>query len=458
MMHAIPRYGVRHVTGSTRAALDALGRGEGIQGSAITTFEKRFAEFHGVEHAVTASYGRMAFYYILRAFDFPRGSEIIFPALTFWVVPEIARICGLRPVFVDIDPDTFTIDPKKFEAAITPRTVAVVPTHLYGQPCDMDPVMATARSRGIKVIEDCAHSLGATYHGVKTGVFGDAALFSFQMLKGLNAYGGGMALTNDDALGKRIRALAESEPWPAPGEVKKRIQFGEFQRGMISPWGFTFGLFVAFYIGSYFGAADLSRFLWEKIRSLDPLPESYKRRFSNAQAIVGLFGLQELETLNAQSRDNAARLTQGLRDIASIVTPPNVPGTVPVFYQYCIRASNPAELSRRAIRRGIDIEIMHVDICSKLDLFKEFAADCPVAESTENTLQLPVYARLKRDEVNRILKVIRASAMTLPPLTPAPGRASGKTRSPESRESRAPTTLGFLTDVAKSDPDTSPAP
>jgi len=181
MIHAIPRYGVRHVTGSTQAALDALARGEGVQGGAIAEFEKRFAEFHEVRHAISASYGRMAFYYILRAFNFPRGSEVIFPALTFWVVPEMARICGLRPVFVDIDPAAFTIDPIKFESAITPRTVAVVPTHLYGLPCEMDAVMAIARRHGLKVIEDCAHSLGATFNGIKTGRFGDAALFSFHL-------------------------------------------------------------------------------------------------------------------------------------------------------------------------------------------------------------------------------------------------------------------------------------
>src|SRR5215831_4386839 len=175
-----------------------------------------------------------------------------------------------------------------------------------------------------------------------------------------------MAITSNNALGSRIREIAESHPWPTAADVKKRIQFSELQRGLISPWGFTFGLFIPFYIGSYFGAHDLSRFLWEKIRSLDPLPESYRRRFSNAQAVVGLYGLEQLSALNAQSRENAARLTRGLRDVPSIITPHEMPGTVPVFYQYCIRASRPPELSRRAIRRGIDIEIMHVDICSNL--------------------------------------------------------------------------------------------
>src|SRR5215813_5410395 len=125
----------------------------------------------------------------------------------------MARILGFRPVFVDIDPSTFNIDPARLEIAITPKTRAVVPTHLYGQPCDMDRIMPIARKHKLAVIEDCAHALGATYHGRRTGTFGDAAFFSFQMLKGLNAYGGGMAITAERGLGARIRTHAESEPW-----------------------------------------------------------------------------------------------------------------------------------------------------------------------------------------------------------------------------------------------------
>src|SRR5207244_11854659 len=110
--------------------------------------------------------------YILKALDLPRGSEIIFPALTFWVVPEMARVLGFRPVFVDIDAATFNIDPAKIEAAITANSRVIVPTHLYGQPCDMDPIMKIARAHDLAIVEDCAHALGATYKGRKVGTFG----------------------------------------------------------------------------------------------------------------------------------------------------------------------------------------------------------------------------------------------------------------------------------------------
>jgi len=175
MIRTIARYGARHVSGSMLAALKAVFRGDGLRGSSIQEFEKQFAAYHGMQHALSASYGRMAFYYTLKALDLPRDSEIIFPALTFWAVPEMARALGFRPKFVDIDPGTFNLDPAKFDVAITPDTRAVVPTHLYGQPCDMDPIMASARAHGLVVVEDCAHALGATYKGRKVGAFGDAA-------------------------------------------------------------------------------------------------------------------------------------------------------------------------------------------------------------------------------------------------------------------------------------------
>lgn len=407
MIRTIARYGARHIPGSMWLALKAIVQGQGVTGSAIPEFEKRFAEYHDVRHAISASYGRMAFYYILRALELPADSEIIFPGLTFWVVPEMARILGFRPAFVDIDPDTLNIDPKEFERAITPRTRAVVPTHLYGQPCDMEAIMSIARAHNIVVIEDCAHALGATYKGRKVGTFGSAAFFSFQMLKPLNAYGGGMAITNDTALAGRIGGYAEREPWPAANDIFKKILFGNLQRVLIGPYGFTFTMFLAFYIASLFGDYDLSKYLWEKIRPLDPLPESYRRRFSNAQAMLGLKMLDRIDELNQLNRAHAEKLTSGLKGIDCIQPPATLAKTMPVYYQYCIRATDPASLKRHAIRHGIDVEIMHVDICSSLEFFGPYRAKCPVAESTEGTLQLPVYAKLTDNDVDRIIGVIR---------------------------------------------------
>jgi perosamine synthetase len=409
MIRTIARYGVRHVPGSISRTLKAVLGGKGIRGPCIQEFENQFAAFHGMQHAISTSYGRMAFYYILKALDIPRDSEIIFPALTFWVVPEMARVLGFRPKFVDIDPGTFNMDPAKFEAAITPNTRAVVPTHLYGQPCDMDPIMASARAHGLFVIEDCAHALGATYKGRKVGTFGNAAFFSFQMLKPLNTFGGGMAICADAALAARIRVLAEAEDWPVAKDLFKKFFFGNLLRKCVGPYGFTFTMFVAFYIASFFGDYDLSRYLWEKIRPLDPLPDSYRRRYTNAQAMMGIEMLKNLDSFNSLSRAHAKKLTAGLAGVDTIEAPAIPPDTESVYYQYCIRASDPDLLKHRAIRAGVDVEIMHVDICNVLDLFEPFKVKCPVAESTEHTLQLPVYSSLADKDLDRIIRVIRSA-------------------------------------------------
>src|SRR5205823_1645335 len=141
MRAAISRYGARVFPETEDVVAACKTRGEFIQGPQIQEFEGAFARRHGLDPAcaITAAYGRMAFYYILKALDLPAGSEIIFPSLTFWVVPELARVAGLKVVFADVDPATFTLSPEAFERAITPATRAVVPTHLYGLPCDMGP-------------------------------------------------------------------------------------------------------------------------------------------------------------------------------------------------------------------------------------------------------------------------------------------------------------------------------
>ena len=151
MLKAVSRYGARESPRASEVIEACRQRGELVQGPQIEKFEQAFALRHGSGRAIAASYGRMAFYYILEALDLPAGSEIVFPALTFWVVPEIARVRGLTVVFADVDPRTFVLDPESFERAITPRTRAVVPTHLFGLPCDMDAINAIAARHGLVV-------------------------------------------------------------------------------------------------------------------------------------------------------------------------------------------------------------------------------------------------------------------------------------------------------------------
>jgi dTDP-4-amino-4,6-dideoxygalactose transaminase len=416
MRRAIARYGVRSIPGDEKEIVAAFRRGEAVEGPAVEEFEERFAEYHGMEHAVTTSFGRMACYYILRALDLPPKSEILFPALTFWVVPEIARRAGLKPVFVDVDATTFNLDAARIEAAITEKTRVIVPTHLYGQPCDMRAIMRIAEKRNLVVIEDCAQAVGAHYRGRQVGTFGNASFFSFQLLKGINTYGGGMALTNDSVIGDKVRAQAKAEPLPSAGDLVKRFATGLAARSLVSPkgfkwWGFPIGSAV-----SLMGDYDFSKYFWERIRPLDRFPRAYRQRYSNAQAIIGLRALGKLDEFNERTRAHAGLYTRGLADCRSIETPRVSPEAQHVFYQYCIYVSDPDRAKRRAIRRAVDFETTHVDVCSSLPLFKEFEANCPGAEQTAAALQLPVYSRLRTSDVERVLRVVREVASDLDPL------------------------------------------
>ncbi|MFS8085461.1 MAG: DegT/DnrJ/EryC1/StrS family aminotransferase [Acidobacteriota bacterium] len=415
-LRTIPRYGARSIPGDEKEIIAAFRRGQAVDGPAITEFERYFATYHSMDHAITASFGRMAFYYILRALDLPAGSEIIFPALTFWVVPEIARRAGLTPVFVDVDPLTFNIDPNKIQAAITERTRVIVPTHLYGRPCAMTEIMAIAERYDLTVIEDCAQAAGARYRGRLVGTFGAASFFSFQMLKGINTYGGGMTLTNDAALASGVREQARSEPPQSAGDLVRRFIAGVVARSCISPKGFTFWGFPLQAAASVVGDYDLSKYIWEKIRPLDPFPRAYHQRYSNAQALLGIRALAKLDEFNARAREHASHYTYGLADCRAIRTPESLEDIQHVYYQYCVYISDAARASRRAIRRGVDFETTHVDVCSSLPLFKEFAADCPEAEMTKAALQLPVYSRLRNTDVERVLRVVRDVTNDLAPV------------------------------------------
>ncbi|HEX6647923.1 MAG TPA: aminotransferase class I/II-fold pyridoxal phosphate-dependent enzyme [Pyrinomonadaceae bacterium] len=409
----IARYGVRSAPGDEKVVIEAFRRGAAVSGPAIEEFEGEFAKFHGIEYATATSFGRMAFHYILRALNLPAGSEIIFPALTFWAVPEMARRNGLRPVFVDVDPATFNLDPAKLEAALTERTRAIVPTHLYGLPCAMTEVMKIAEKYDLVVIEDCAQAIGAQYRGQRVGTFGTAAFFSFQLLKGINTYGGGMVLTNDIGLSRGVRAQAVSEPPQTLPALARRFAAGYGARVAISPKAFTFWGYPLQAAVSLLGHHDLSRFVWEKIRPLEQFPRTYHQRYSNVQALLGLRGLANLERHNQRCREHATQYTRGLIDCRNIQTP-RVPVDVEhVFYQYCVYTSDSTLLSQWAIRRGIDIETTHVDVCPKLDLFKEFSAECPGAEATEKALQLPVYSRLRDSDIDRVLRIVREASSSL---------------------------------------------
>jgi dTDP-4-amino-4,6-dideoxygalactose transaminase len=412
MLTAISRYGARVLPNTEEIVAECKARGEFIQGPNIAAFEAKFARrvAYDPAQAIATSYGRMAFYYLLKALDLPAGSEIVCPALTFWVVPELARVAGLKVVFADVDPATFTIDPAALERAITPATRAVVPTHLYGLPCDMDAIMGIARRHDLRVIEDCAHALGATFDSQPVGTFGDAGFFSFQTLKPLNCYGGGLALIRDRGLAGRVRTLAEREPWPDQKRIENRLLVGRLQRIFIKPSVFTISAFPILWVSSLIGA-NPDVYLWEEIRSLTPLPDSYTERFPNVQAAIGMAALDELDAWTERTRRHARLMDQMLGDLPGIQIPAVPPRRTHVYYQYCVHGPQRDELVVRCVRRGVDIETLHVDVCSDMELFAGATVTppgTPGARKAAGAMQIPVYSTLTDTEAQRVGRVVRS--------------------------------------------------
>jgi dTDP-4-amino-4,6-dideoxygalactose transaminase len=179
--------------------------GENVQG-----LEKEFAEFCGVEYGIGISDGTAALQTILRAMGIGLGDEVITVSHTFIATAEAIILTGAKPVFVDIDPNTYLMDVSQVEAKITPHTKAILPVHLYGQTVDMDPLLEIASRHGLHVVEDACQAHGAEYKGHRAGSMGDAAAFSFYYSKNLGAYGeGGFITTNDAQLAAKIRMLRD---------------------------------------------------------------------------------------------------------------------------------------------------------------------------------------------------------------------------------------------------------
>ena len=413
-MAAIARFGTRVVPDLPQIIDRCRQRKQLVQGPDIAAFEEEFRQLLGTGHVRTCSteYGRMALYFILKAMHLPPGSEIIVPALTFWVVPEIARVAGLIPVFTDVDPVTFTLSPTAAERAVTPRTRAILPTHLYGLSCDMDPILDVARKHDLKVIEDCAHSLGATYNGRMVGTLGDASFFSFQAFKPLNTYGGGLAWARSADLMRRIGELADGEPWPDEKRVEQILLAGKWQHTFIRPKVFTYSLFPIWYAASWVNAKPEKR-LWERVRHLDPIPSHYRSRFTNVQAAIGRAGLQRLPEFIERTRRHARVLDDILADAPGIVVPRTPAGRTHVYYQYCAYVPDTDAIVKSCIRRGVDVAPMHVDVCTRMDLFGWHGPAMPGAARAATAVQLPAYESLSDAEVERVGRLVRTQVTRL---------------------------------------------
>ena len=335
-----------------------LANGSFVLGPEVENFEKMFASYCQAEHCVTVTNGTAALQLVLQGLGVGSGDEVITVAHTFIATAEAINAAGARPVFVDIDPLSYTMDPTKLEKAITSKTKAIIPVHLYGQPTDMDAINAIAAKHGIPVIEDSCQAHGAKYKGRPTGSLGTAACFSFYPSKNLGACGEGGAVTTSNAeLAKKIRMLRDH------GSVKKYEH--DFP--------------------------------------------AYNLRLEGIQGGVLAVKLPHLDGWNDNRRVLAARY-QELFAGSKVVTPKEMPYSHHVYHLYVVVVEDRDALKKALSENGIE-NGLHYPV--PLHLQRAYAylgykrGDFPVSEHVaSNHVSLPMYAELPIEHVDHVAKAV----------------------------------------------------
>jgi perosamine synthetase len=357
------------------AVLRVLGSGQLAQGERVATFERRFAELCHVREAVAVSSGTAALHLALLAHGIGRGDEVITTAFSFAATANVILLVGATPVFVDIEPDTCTLDPVQAERALTRRTKAIIPVHLYGHPCEMNRLQKIAEACSLVLIEDASQAHAATIDGRPVGSFGTGC-FSFYATKNMTTGEGGMVTTNDPAIAEQVRLLRNH------GQEARYYQ----------------------------------------------IALGYNLRMTELQAALGIAQIEKLEYFTQRRRANATYLTNNLQGI--VQTPVERPGCRHVYHQYTIKIpSKRNEFMTELRARGVDTAI-HYPIPihqqpfyrRKPCLFRILSpgrrtpvkgnnpsAHLPVTESAaREVLSLPVHPALSQEDLSTIAKEVVA--------------------------------------------------
>lgn len=383
------KYGTEYGPEEEAAVLRVLKQGAPTSGDACIEFEKEFAAYCGVAHARAVSNGTAALFLSLVALDLKPGDRVITTPMTWIATAAAAVTLGAEVDFVDIDPDTCNLDAKQLEAKITEKTRAILPVHLYGQCCDMDPILAIARRHNVAVIEDACHAVGAEYKGRKAGSFGLTGCFSFHEQKNISTLGeGGMVVTNDPAIFERV-ALYRSHCTRVYGTSTKYCSLDETK----VPMG--------------------KRFWWQDFDDC-----GYNFRMTDVQGAVGVIQLHKLDALNQRRIDNAAYLTQGLRDVRGFKLPVLTPGCKHVYHLYPVQIDLVgfgmnredfiyAMLYDKGIKVGTHYTPLHLSTAFQKRGCRK--GQFPVAEAVSNRLvTLPINPRQSREALDYLVESIRS--------------------------------------------------
>lgn len=325
----------------------------------VEDFEREFAEYCEVSFAVGVDSGYSALELILRALNVGPGDEVITTANTFIATALSIWSCGAKPVFVDINPETYNMDPDQLDKAITSQTRVILPVHLYGHPADMDPINTIARSRNLFVVEDACQAHGSRYKGKRAGNLGDAAAFSFYPSKNLGAFGdAGMVVTNNPVIADRVRIMRDV------GQQEKNIH---------------------------------------------PI-KGFNHRLDNLQAAVLLTKLPHLSEWNDQRRKVASYYDHYLSDLP-ITVPYAAPWAEPVYHLYVIKVANRDELRSHLSASGVPTGIHYPTPIHLQPAFVELdysQGSFPVTESfTNQILSLPIYPELDENSIAYIAGKIK---------------------------------------------------
>jgi len=326
-------------------------------GPNVQAFEREFAAYCGTDFGLGVADGTNAIHLALRACEIGPGDEVITVAHTFMATVESILLAGARPVFVDVEPDTLLMDPAQIEAAITPQTRAILPVHLYGQVCDMDPILEIARRHKLYVIEDACQAHGAEYKGQRAGSIGDIAGFSFYFSKNLGGYGeGGMVTTSNEGLRRRVKMLRDH--------------------------------------------GSENRYYHDMV--------GWNGRLDELQAAALRIKLRRLEGWNDLRQAHATRYNELLKDI--VVTPTRAEGRKHVYHLYVIRTGQREALRRHLNELGIGTGIHYPVPCHLQRAVQELgyrAGSLPVTEAAaEEILSLPMYAELTDEQIERVAEAV----------------------------------------------------
>jgi perosamine synthetase len=378
-------------------------------GGAIYDLESEIPKYLGARHAVAMPQARIGIYLTLRALIKP-GQQVILSPYTIYDVVNMVIAAGGRPLFADIDRDTCNNNAGEVRSLIGSDTGAVMVTHLHGCACDIDTIAATCRDAGVPLVEDASQSFGGRVGGKRLGTFGRAGIFSFGMVKNVNAFYGGLVATDDQALHARLKADLASFPYQSLELLMKRAAFclvGDVLTTRPVFDAFTFWLYRYGHLHGIDAITNRWRGEDEPVIRRTIPPRSLKR-MTHMQARLILRMLDRVDADAAVRVSCARQYHEGLQGIPEILLPPMREDGSHVYLTFPIQVPDRDALLRFLVQHGRDLTLQHIGNCADYPCFAEYHRDCPNARATaDQVLLLPTYPGYGRAEIDRNVALIR---------------------------------------------------